>query len=384
MKISALEIRKQEFSKAFRGFEVDEVQSFLQMIAGQWQDSLDEQERLKSKIRELEMKLTHYVHVEEALQEALQTARESSRQTIEAAEKKAAAILAEAETRAVEITRGAEEERHQIKRETAKISGRRKEIIARLRAFLMSEMELLAHFDGEDPVGFIKLLPAEQQRDGQQRARQLLQNNTADLFEGTPKEEVEEETPEPDVISDSELNQLVEATFQEAIAGADSPDNPPSTTSTKVPTPPRPATQVPPKVPISEPAAPAVEFSAATFDGLEEFVASAADIEALDRQPKAPIYEPTPKPALPIPEPVANKAEPASPARPPAEDSTQNEAPSATEPSPMFVPRPRWRRKSLVAPTDEFTPPNPNESKSVAASSEEIDKIGRLLDDLDA
>ncbi len=162
MKLSSLDIRKQEFGRAFRGYDKEEVHAFLQMLSNQWQELVDEKARLEEKMREQEMKLSHYMKVEEALEQALQTARESSRQAIENAERKAKALIEEAEARAEDIKREAEEERHQIKREAAKITGRRHEIVARLRAFLMSEMELLAHYEGDDPIGFIKLLPGKQ------------------------------------------------------------------------------------------------------------------------------------------------------------------------------------------------------------------------------
>lgn len=172
MRLTPLDIRKQEFTRAFRGYEAEEVQAFLQMVSTQWQEVLDEQRRFEERLRAMEAKLAHYEKVEEALQEALQTARESTRKTLENAERKAQLIVEEAEARAVEIKRGAEQERYQLKREASKLTSRRNEIAARLRAFLMSEMELLARFEGDDPIGFIKLLPAEEAR--AQRAEQQI------------------------------------------------------------------------------------------------------------------------------------------------------------------------------------------------------------------
>lgn len=164
MRLTPLDIRKQEFSRGLRGYEAEDVDAFLQMVSNQWEELLDESRRQSEEIRDLKNKLSHYEKVEEALQEALQTARESSKQSIENAEEKAALLIQRAEARAEEIKREAEIERHQLKRETTKLSGRKSEIVARLRAFLMSEMELLASYEGDDPVGFIKLLPADKQR----------------------------------------------------------------------------------------------------------------------------------------------------------------------------------------------------------------------------
>ena len=164
MRLTPLDIRKQEFTRGFRGYEPEEVNAFLQMVSSQWDEVLDDSRRKDEKIRELESKMEHYAKVEEALQEALQTTRDTSRKALQNAEEKARLIVQEAERRAEDIKRNAEQDRHQIKRETAKLSGRRSEIISRLRAFLMSEMELLARFEGDDPMGFIKLVSAEEQR----------------------------------------------------------------------------------------------------------------------------------------------------------------------------------------------------------------------------
>jgi cell division initiation protein len=159
MKLSPLEIRKQEFKRGFRGFDADEVEAFLNMLSSQWQDILDENRRMDDRIRDLESKLSHYERVEEALQEALHTARDNSRTTIENAEQKGRLIIEQAEVEAIELKRKAEQERRQLRRESAQLKERRGEIATRLRAFLMSELELLARFEGDDPVGFIKLIP---------------------------------------------------------------------------------------------------------------------------------------------------------------------------------------------------------------------------------
>lgn len=164
MRLTPLDIRKQEFSHGFRGYDDEEVNAFLQMVANQWEELQDENRRREEKIRELENKLVHYQNVEEALQEALQTARESSRKALANAEEKAEMIVSQAMARAEDVTREAEQERHELKRETVRLSGRRSEIVTRLRAFLMSEMELLARYEGDDPVGFIRLHGAEEQR----------------------------------------------------------------------------------------------------------------------------------------------------------------------------------------------------------------------------
>ena len=229
MRLTPLDIRKQEFARAFRGYDAEEVQAFLSMLSSQWEEVLDDGRRKDEKIREMESKLVHYERVEEALQEALTTARETSRKALENAETKAQLIVERAENRAEDIKREAEHERHQIKRETAKLSGRRSEIVTRLRAFLMSEMELLARFEGDDPVGFIKLLPAEEHRlhrlstdrerveeKEESRAEELLSvDEGEDRFELGRKQEEEDEEEWTDEYDESKEAKASDAGYLE-------------------------------------------------------------------------------------------------------------------------------------------------------------------------
>lgn len=159
MRPSPLDIRKQEFHTRFRGYDPDEVNATLTVLAQQWDEMETELRRRDDRLTQLEVKLQHYERVEEALQQAIETARESSRQAMATAEAKAEQLRIEAHEEARGIKRDAETERLRLRQETQAIAARRKEIVARLRAFLMSEMEMLAHFEGEDPVGFIRLMP---------------------------------------------------------------------------------------------------------------------------------------------------------------------------------------------------------------------------------
>lgn len=150
MRVSPLDIRKQEFTKTFRGYEIEEVNAFLQMLSREWEEMQDEHRRLAEQARGLEDKIRHYERVEEALQEALSTARDSSRKTVENAEERGKLIVSDAERKAAEIRREALTQRDRLKEENSRLSNRQHEIVARLRAFLASEMEMLKRFEGQD------------------------------------------------------------------------------------------------------------------------------------------------------------------------------------------------------------------------------------------
>lgn len=149
MRISPLDIKKQEFSRTIRrGYDPEEVQAFLDMLASQWEDLLADQRRTEEKVRELKAKMDHYEKVEEALQEALRTARESSKHTLDNAKQEAVLIIKQAKAEGEDLSREAVKRRDGLIKESNELLGRRDEIVARLRSFLRAESEILERFEG--------------------------------------------------------------------------------------------------------------------------------------------------------------------------------------------------------------------------------------------
>lgn len=157
MKLTPLDIRKQEFSRKFRGYDPEEVRAFLQMVATQWEEIRDEHQGLNSKLGELRAKLDHYEKVEEALEEALRITRESSDKTMRNAEEKAQALIDKAEFEARQTEEHAQQTVNEIRRQASRLNDYRLELMARLRALLTSETELLAHYEEHASIVLNKL-----------------------------------------------------------------------------------------------------------------------------------------------------------------------------------------------------------------------------------
>jgi cell division initiation protein len=162
MKLTPLDIRKHEFPRRFRGYDPEEVRPFLEMLSQQWDELKEELRHAKDRVREAEIKLEHYERVEEALQEALQSARLNAQRTEAHAEERARLVIEEAELRSEQIIRDAEQERFRLRQDVSKLSHRHAEVTARLRHFLMSELEVLAQHEDERPIGFMKLIPSRE------------------------------------------------------------------------------------------------------------------------------------------------------------------------------------------------------------------------------
>jgi cell division initiation protein len=100
MKISPIEIRKKEFEKAFRGYEKEEVDAFLQSLSQEWEKVQEESRELQRKVEFLEKEVTRMREVEATLFRTLKTAEDTSSNIIEQSNKAAELHVREAQMNA--------------------------------------------------------------------------------------------------------------------------------------------------------------------------------------------------------------------------------------------------------------------------------------------
>lgn len=154
MKLTALEIKQQEFEKSFRGYDKDEVEAFLNLMSNEWEHLVGKNRELEKRIDELEEKLKHYERVEEALHETLQTAKESAEQKLTGARKDARNKVEKAEMEAESIIREATQQRQQVRQSIIRLLDRRKEIISGIRSYLEMAQESLEQFSKDEAALF--------------------------------------------------------------------------------------------------------------------------------------------------------------------------------------------------------------------------------------
>ena len=103
MKITAMDITSKEFKKGFRGYDIDEVDEFLDEIAEDYENIYKENSILKEKIHNMEDNLNHYSKMEETIQNTLILAQNAAEQSKKAAEKEAEMIIRNANETAKRI-----------------------------------------------------------------------------------------------------------------------------------------------------------------------------------------------------------------------------------------------------------------------------------------
>lgn len=149
MKLTALEIKQQQFEKALRGYDQAEVQSYLNLLASEWEVMVGQVRELENQVSGFKDKLKHYERVEEALHETLQTAKSSAEEKLIGARKEAKNIVEKAELEAETIYQEAHRERWKVRQHTLQIVEKREEMVQSLRSFLENINHSLDQFSGD-------------------------------------------------------------------------------------------------------------------------------------------------------------------------------------------------------------------------------------------
>lgn len=143
MKISPIEIRQQEFQKKMRGYDPDEVQSFLEKLSDDLDELQKENENLKEELEQANQQIAEYKKIEKNLQDTLLKAQDSSTKSLEASKKQTALMIKEAELKAQQIIDKARENANEIRNAVVNLREEKDLIIAKLKAIVSSQANLL-------------------------------------------------------------------------------------------------------------------------------------------------------------------------------------------------------------------------------------------------
>jgi len=143
MKLTPLDIKKQEFKKVMRGYDPVEVDTFMGMMANEFEELLKQQKELPDKQIELETQLKDYRQIEKTLQQTLLQAQEATGRTYESARREAELIVKEAEIKAAKIVEQANSDLNRLTNEMAQLKAKKESLIGRLRVLLSSELDLI-------------------------------------------------------------------------------------------------------------------------------------------------------------------------------------------------------------------------------------------------
>lgn len=143
MKLNSNSIKNQEFSKKLFGFNPEEVKAFLNRMADEVDFLLNENEELKSKLKDLAQQIEAYKEIENNLKQTLLKAQENSSKSIESTRKQTQVMLMEAEIKANQIIENAKERANRLNEAILNLQEEKNLIIAKLEAILNTQVRMI-------------------------------------------------------------------------------------------------------------------------------------------------------------------------------------------------------------------------------------------------
>ncbi len=143
MKLTPLDIRKQEFKKSMRGFDPEEVEAFLIMVADELEIVLREKNQQSDELIKLRTQLRDYQQVEHTLRETLMKATSTVEESRFNSLREAELRIHEAELQAERIIENAKDELQELRSEINLLRAQKESFSRRLRHLLESQIELL-------------------------------------------------------------------------------------------------------------------------------------------------------------------------------------------------------------------------------------------------
>ena len=145
MRITPMDIRQQQFTvRMFRGLDAQEVETFLQDLAGDYETLLKENALLKEQLQVLEERTRGLEDRERVLQETLVTTHKVVEEMKEGARKEAGLIVREAELQAEKMLEVARGQAATVQAEVAALKRTRHEMAESLRATVAMYQRLLS------------------------------------------------------------------------------------------------------------------------------------------------------------------------------------------------------------------------------------------------
>ena len=141
--ITPMDIHNKTFSKKLRGYADDEVNSFLEEVASDYERIYREHREMEEQLDSLISRLAHYVMMEATMSSTLVMAQETAENVKTTAKKEADVIVREAQNKAAQIVAGAEAARRKMNADVVKTEGDLNLYIEKLLANFTSALNIV-------------------------------------------------------------------------------------------------------------------------------------------------------------------------------------------------------------------------------------------------
>jgi len=149
MPLSPLDIHNKEFSKAFRGYQEDEVNEFLDQIIKDYEILMKEKKDLEERLKQTDERVGHFTTIEGTLQKSIIIAQEAAEEVRRNAQKEAKLIVREAEKNGDRIVNESLTKARRIAMEIEELKKQSKVFRNRFKMIVEAQLDLIDTDDWE-------------------------------------------------------------------------------------------------------------------------------------------------------------------------------------------------------------------------------------------
>ncbi|KMT21434.1 DivIVA domain-containing protein [Clostridium cylindrosporum] len=162
MTITPNEISNKDFKKNFRGYDMDEVDTFLDAIREDYEKIYKNNSALKEQVLVLKEKVDHYTNMENTLQNTLILAQTAAQQAKENSQKEASIVMKDAERQAEIIIKEAEKRISEINKEYEFIKQQFNAFKSRFKGMVESQLETIEKIEIETGIAIVSSTTLEE------------------------------------------------------------------------------------------------------------------------------------------------------------------------------------------------------------------------------
>jgi cell division initiation protein len=150
MRVTPTDIRQQSFTvRLFRGFDLQEVDAFLEDVAEDLEFAIKENTTLREQLAAMEERMRAVGEREKILQETLVATQRVTEEMKEAAKREAGLHVREAELQGEKIMESARSEEARILNDVQMLKRTRRQLVEEIRSTLETYQRWLSEFSGE-------------------------------------------------------------------------------------------------------------------------------------------------------------------------------------------------------------------------------------------
>ncbi len=150
MNITPLDIKQKQFSLKFRGFDMNEVDSFLEEVTSEMEALMRENDQLREENKAMQTSLAEFKETEKNLRDTLVSAQKMSEEMRISAEKETALRLKQAEMDAEEMMRKSRQELAKVEQEITELNRVKERFTLKIKGVIEDHLKMLNYEDKQE------------------------------------------------------------------------------------------------------------------------------------------------------------------------------------------------------------------------------------------